>query len=161
VNQNATERNDCRLLRRKATLEGYQGTGQEIFEQIQKGKLRIDELVREVIENEEIRALNYSVPTGEKPDLIQIVLPIQGTDPPTIINTFDFTISRLGTDRRNLYFGPYTWTDLLRKRLRVHHIHYGISTMRRMVKYSHQFTRESKEKAACRMDTPPYRSCLR
>jgi hypothetical protein len=136
----AAQRFHEELLRRRATLEGYQGSqaGQDIFEQIQKGELRIDELVREVIDNEEIRALNYSVPTGEKPDLIQIVLLIQGEDPPAVINTFDFTISMLGTDRRNLHFGKYTWTDLFRKRLRVHHIHHGISTMRRMVKYSHR-----------------------
>jgi hypothetical protein len=42
----------------------------------------------------------------------------------------------LGTDGAYLYFGPYTWTDLFRRRLRVHNIHHGISTMRRMVKYS-------------------------
>jgi hypothetical protein len=128
-----------RLLKMNATLEGYQGSedGREIFEAIQKG-LPISEIVREVIEDEEIRALNYSVPTGEKPDLVQIVLLIQGGTPAEVIDTFDFTVSMLGTDGKDLYFGPYTWTDLFRKRLRVHHVHHGISTMRRMVKYSHR-----------------------
>jgi hypothetical protein len=42
----------------------------------------------------------------------------------------------LGTGGAYLYFGPYTRTDLFRRRLRVHNIHHGISTMRRMVKYS-------------------------
>ena len=119
-------------------LDGYQGTetGQPMYEAIQQGELHLDELLQEVIENEEIRALNYSMPTSEKPDLIQILLLIQGEDPPAVIDTFDFTISQLGTDGRQLYFGEYTWTDLFRKRLRVHYIHHGISTMRRMVKYS-------------------------
>ena len=129
------ERLHHRLLYQGAVLDGYQGTedGKSIYEAIQKGELHIDELV---VEDEEIRALNYSMPTSERPDLIQIVLLIQGEDPPTVIDTFDFTISQLGTDGRQLYFGEYTWTDLFRKRLRVHHIHHGISTMRRMVKYS-------------------------
>jgi len=132
------ERLHQRLLCEGAVLDGYQGTeaGKPIYEAIQKGELHIDELVSEVIENEEIRALNYSMPTSDRPDLIQIVLLIQGADPPAIIDTFDFTISQLGTDGWYLYFGEYTWTDLFRKRLRVHHIHHGISTMRRMVKYS-------------------------
>jgi hypothetical protein len=56
--------------------------------------------------------------------------------PTEVINTFDFTVSMLGTNGKSLYFGPHTWTDLFRKRLRVHHVHHGISTMRRMVKYS-------------------------
>jgi len=132
------ERLHHRLLYQGAVLDGYQGTetGQPMYEAIQQGELHLDELLQEVIENEEIRALNYSMPTAEKPDLIQIVLLIQGEDLPTVIDTFDFTISQLGTDGRQLYFGEYTWTDLFRKRLRVHHIHHGISTMRRMVKYS-------------------------
>jgi hypothetical protein len=129
------ERLHHRLLYQGAVLDGYQGTedGKPIYDAIQKAELHLDQLV---IENEEIRALNYSMATGEKPDLIQIVLLIQGKDPPAIIDTFDFTISQLGTDGRQLYFGEYTWTDLFRKRLRVHNIHHGISTMRRMVKYS-------------------------
>jgi len=129
------ERLHHRLLYQGAVLDGYQGTedGKSIYEAIQKGELHIDELV---VEDEEIRALNYSMPTSERPDLIQIVLLIQGEDPPAIIDTFDFTISQLGTDGRQLYFGKYTWTDLFRKRLRVHNIHHGVSTMRRMVKYS-------------------------
>jgi hypothetical protein len=53
-----------------------------------------------------------------------------------VIDTFDFTVSMLGTDGKALYFNKFTWTDLMRKRLRVHHIHHGISTMRRMIKYS-------------------------
>jgi hypothetical protein len=129
------ERLHQRLLYEGAVLDGYQGTetGQPIYDAIQKGELHLDQLV---IENEEIRALNYSMPTSDRPDLIQIVLLIQGQDPPAIIDTFDFTISQLGTDGRQLYFGAYTWTDLFRRRLRVHNIHHGISTMRRMVKYS-------------------------
>jgi hypothetical protein len=129
------ERLHQRLLYQGAVLDGHQGTeaGQPIYEAIQKGELHLDELV---IENEEIRALNYSMPTNERPDLIQIVLLIQGDDPLAIIDTFDFTISQLGTDGEYLYFGEHTWTDLFRRRLRVHNIHHGVSTMRRMVKYS-------------------------
>jgi hypothetical protein len=61
-----------RLLGQGATLDGYQGNeaGQSTIEQIQNDELRIDELVREVIKNQEIRALNYSMPTSERPDLI-------------------------------------------------------------------------------------------
>jgi hypothetical protein len=136
--QGAAQKFHEKLLEMGATLEGYQGNedGKEIFEAIQKGDLPISEIVHDVIENEEIRALNYSVPTGEKPDLVQIVLVIQGRGTPQVIGTFDFTISMLGTDGTTLFFGPFTWTDLFRKRLRVHRIHHGISTMRRMVKYA-------------------------
>jgi len=132
------ERLHQRLLYEGVVLDGYQGTeaGKPIYEAIQKGELHIDEMVSEVIEGEEIRALNYSMPTSDRPDLIHVVLLIQVEDPSAIIDTFDFTISQLGTDGRYLYVSEYTWTDLFRKRLRVHHIHHGISTMRRMVKYS-------------------------
>jgi hypothetical protein len=42
----------------------------------------------------------------------------------------------LGTGGAYLYFGPYTWARLFRRRLQVHNIHPGISTMRRMVNCS-------------------------
>jgi hypothetical protein len=59
------ERLHHRLLYQGAVLDGYQGTeaGTPIYDAIQKGELHIDELV---VENEEIRALNYSMPTNAR-----------------------------------------------------------------------------------------------
>jgi hypothetical protein len=135
---NAAETFHHRLLKEGFVLWSYQGVAEAdpIFQAIGAGELPISGIVREVIVNEEIRALTYRKPHEKGFDYVQIVLLIQGETVQDVIDTFDFTISMLGTDGTWLYFNEYTWTDLLRKRLRVHHIHHGISTMRRMVKYS-------------------------
>jgi hypothetical protein len=127
-----------KLLARNAQLVGYQGSEafKADYETVKKGEMSVEEISEDAVRAEDVRALNYSIPTGERPDLIQAVLIIQGADPLAVINTFDFTVSMLGTDGIHLYFGAYTWTDLFRQRLRTHNIHHGISTMRRMVKYS-------------------------
>jgi hypothetical protein len=123
----------------EAELVGYQGTPdyKETFEKLANKKMAVAEINPLDILDENIRALNYAIKVGEHSyDKVQIVLVIRGDTPAEVIDTFDFTISMLGTDGKVLYFGKYTLTDLSRKRLRTHHIHHGLSTMRRMVKYA-------------------------
>jgi hypothetical protein len=123
----------------RVEMIGYQGDPvyRQVYERIKAGEVKITDISANDLQNENIRALNYAVKVAEHVwDKIQIVLVIQGENPIQIIETFDFSISMLGTDGRDLYFGSYTWTDLSRKRLRTHSIHHGISTMRRMVKYA-------------------------
>jgi hypothetical protein len=118
--------------------DGYQGDPemQTVYEGFARGEYTVTQLMECAETPDSLRALNYSKGLPGKFDWVQIVILIRGKTPVEVINTFDFTVSMLGTDGRALYFNKFTWTDLMRKRLRVHHIHHGISTMRRMIKYS-------------------------
>lgn len=55
-----------------------------------------------------------------------------------VLNSFDFTITQVGFDGKDLVFGPYTLWDIARKRLALHRLTYGVSTLRRLIKYSRQ-----------------------
>lgn len=55
-----------------------------------------------------------------------------------VLDAFDFTICQWGTDGHDLVVGPYTQVDTLRKRLAIHKVTYGASTVRRAVKYAGQ-----------------------
>jgi hypothetical protein len=127
-----------RLIGEGFKPDGYQGDieMQTSYEMFAKGQLTIPELAKHMTVPDDLRALNYSKGLPGKFDWVQIVLLIRGETPVDVINTFDFTVSMLGTDGQALYFNKFTWTDLMRKRLRINHIHHGISTMRRMIKYS-------------------------
>ncbi len=59
-------------------------------------------------------------------------------DPAAVINSFDYTICQLAYDGVNLIVGPYTLWDLARKRLAVHQISHGVSSIRRLLKYERQ-----------------------
>jgi hypothetical protein len=120
------------------TPDGYQGDLEmkASYELFAKGKMTVLDLAACAEHPDALRALNYSKGLPGKFDWVQIVILIRGNSPVDVINTFDFTVSMLGTDGQALYFNKLTWTDLMRKRLRINHIHHGISTMRRMIKYS-------------------------
>ena len=55
-----------------------------------------------------------------------------------VIDSFDFTITQLGYDGKDLVCGDFTLWDLARKRLAIHKLTYGVSTLRRLIKYSRQ-----------------------
>ena len=54
------------------------------------------------------------------------------------LDTFDFTICQFGYDGTDYTCGDYSLWDLGRKRLALHKLTFGASTVRRLVKYSRQ-----------------------
>lgn len=55
-----------------------------------------------------------------------------------VLDSFDFTICQCGWNGKKFFVGPYTLWDLARKRLALHRLTYGVSTLRRLMKYSAQ-----------------------
>jgi len=54
------------------------------------------------------------------------------------LDSFDFTITQFGYDGENLFCGEYSLWDLSRRKLALHKLTYGVSTVRRMIKYTKQ-----------------------
>lgn len=54
------------------------------------------------------------------------------------LDSFDFTITQCGYDGTSLVVGEHTLWDLARKRLALHKLTYGVSTVRRLIKYTKQ-----------------------
>ena len=55
-----------------------------------------------------------------------------------VLDSFDFTITQFGYDGKELVCGEYSLWDLARRRLAIHRLTYGVSTLRRLIKYSRQ-----------------------
>ena len=55
-----------------------------------------------------------------------------------VIDSFDFTICQFGFDGIALHAGEYSLWDLARKKLALHKLSFGVSTVRRLLKYQTQ-----------------------
>jgi hypothetical protein len=55
-----------------------------------------------------------------------------------VIDSFDFTICQFAFDGASIYMGDWSLYDLARKRLVPHRVTYGVSTIRRIIKYCNQ-----------------------
>jgi hypothetical protein len=60
------------------------------------------------------------------------------TDPEAVIDSFDFTLSQFAFDGESLYVGPFSLWDVARRRIVVNKVTYGVSTVRRLLKYTKQ-----------------------
>lgn len=58
--------------------------------------------------------------------------------PEAVIDSFDFTITQFAFDGTLLYCGEHSLWDLARKRLALHRLTFGTSTVRRLIKYTRQ-----------------------
>lgn len=76
-------------------------------------------------------------PISGKQEKIQILRNVIG-QLPEILDSFDFTICQCAFDGENLIVGPFTMWDLGRKRLAIHRVTFGASTIRRLIKYAGQ-----------------------
>jgi hypothetical protein len=56
----------------------------------------------------------------------------------SLLDSFDFTICQFGYDGTMLVAGEYSLFDIARKRLALHKLTYGASTVRRLTKYMRQ-----------------------
>jgi len=59
-------------------------------------------------------------------------------DVESVLDSFDFTICQFGYDGERLVCGELAMWDLARKRLALHRMTYGASTVRRLLKYGRQ-----------------------
>lgn len=55
-----------------------------------------------------------------------------------VLDSFDFTITQFGYDGADLVCGDFSLWDLARKRLALHKLTFGVSTVRRLIKYTKQ-----------------------
>lgn len=89
---------------------------------------------RKVKENEKIHT--FTVEINEKKILCQAVGFAYYPDMAACLDTFDFTVTQFATDGHTLVTGPYSLFDLARKRIAIHKISYGASSVRRLLKYA-------------------------
>lgn len=98
-------------------------------------KTQVEKLGGKLVKSTDLHH-TYSFPYQEKQLVLQLIK-IYGP-PESIIDSFDFTICQLITNGDSLWVGPYTLWDLAWKRLVIHKITYGASTLRRFIKYTKQ-----------------------
>ena len=55
-----------------------------------------------------------------------------------VIDSFDFTLSQFAYDGDAVFVGPFSLWDVARKRIVIHKISYGVSSVRRLLKYTRQ-----------------------
>jgi hypothetical protein len=84
--------------------------------------------------------ITYRVPSQDKlPELkVQLIRVSYQTSLEETIKPFDFSLCQCGFDGTDLVFGQYTLFDLGRRRLVPENITYGVSSLRRMIKYIKQ-----------------------
>jgi hypothetical protein len=58
--------------------------------------------------------------------------------PEAVIDCFDFTICQFAFDGSNVYMGDWSLYDLARNKLVPHRVTFGVSTIRRLIKYCNQ-----------------------
>lgn len=60
------------------------------------------------------------------------------SDPEAVIDAFDFTLSQFAYDGETVFVGPFSLWDVARRRIVIHKVSYGVSTIRRLLKYTAQ-----------------------
>ena len=77
---------------------------------------------------------------GDKPKkvCVQLIHVTYYNDVAQVLDTFDFTICQFGFDGQHVTVSPVSIIDTLQKRLAIHRVTYGVSTLRRIMKYTKQ-----------------------
>lgn len=83
-------------------------------------------------------AATYSITLDGKKLLVQAITMAYYANLEAVLDSFDFTITQCGYDGADLVVGEFTLWDLARKRLALHKLTYGVSTVRRLIKYTRQ-----------------------
>lgn len=78
------------------------------------------------------------IPSIKKTVRIQCIHFLYYNNAAEVVDSFDFTVCQLAYDGTKLTVGDYTLWDLARKRLALHRLTYGLSTVRRLLKYTKQ-----------------------
>ena len=82
----------------------------------------------------------FVLPAADKlPELkVQAVFVSYETSLEEVIKKFDFSLCQCAFDGTNLFFGTFTLFDLAKNRLVPENITFGVSSIRRMLKYVRQ-----------------------
>lgn len=80
----------------------------------------------------------FAITVGKKDILVQGIRINYYESIEDVLDSFDFTITQFGYDGESLYCGDYSLWDLSRRKLALHKLTYGVSTVRRMIKYTKQ-----------------------
>jgi len=131
-------------VRRTLAAEDMKGTDLDLFfeDEIQADK--VEEVVSKMGEvkllgKKEGRVSDYLWQIDKDTQIkIQIVRMMYYSKPEDVLDFFDFTICQALTDGKTLMVGQNTLWDLARRRLAIHKVTYGVSTVRRMLKYNNQ-----------------------
>ena len=99
------------------------------------------DLCEEVVlmsENDKNRTFLVKSIEGKPTLKVQAIFVKYYSDPEELLESFDFTLCQLVYDGYNLLCGDYALWDIGRKRLIPHKITFGVSSLRRMIKYTKQ-----------------------
>ena len=88
--------------------------------------------------SEKEHAITYGIKAENETVIVQGIVMAYYTDLDSCLDSFDFTITQFGYDGVDLVCGEFSLWDLARKRLALHRLTYGVSTVRRLIKYTRQ-----------------------
>lgn len=83
-------------------------------------------------------AITYSVAHKDSAVIVQAISIGYYATIEDVLDSFDFTITQFGYDGADLVCGEFALWDLARKRLALHKLTHGVSTVRRLIKYARQ-----------------------
>lgn len=91
-----------------------------------------------VHENEHATTFNIQIDGKGKPVVVQAITLAYYPTLEAVLDSFDFTITQFGYDGEDLVCGQFALWDLVRKKLALHKLTFGVSTVRRLIKYTRQ-----------------------
>ncbi len=80
----------------------------------------------------------YGIKVDDKTVIVQAITLAYYPTLEDALDSFDFTITQFGYDGADLVCGQFSLWDLARKRLALHKLSFGVSTVRRLLKYTRQ-----------------------
>lgn len=80
----------------------------------------------------------YGIKIDDKTVIVQAITLAYYPTLEAVLDSFDFTITQFGYDGSDLVCGEFSLWDLARKRLALHKLSFGVSTVRRLIKYTRQ-----------------------
>lgn len=87
---------------------------------------------------EQVTTWGIKVNEGKDTVIVQSITLAYYADLEAVLDSFDFTITQFGWDGESLVCGQFSLWDLARKRLALHKLTFGVSTVRRLIKYTRQ-----------------------
>lgn len=88
--------------------------------------------------SEKEHAITYGVKSEHNTVIVQAIIMAYYPTLDAVLDSFDFTITQFGYDGADLVCGPFSLWDLARKRLALHRLTFGVSTVHRLIKYTRQ-----------------------
>lgn len=82
--------------------------------------------------------VTFGIMINNKKVVVQAITIAYYANVEAVIDSFDFTITQFGYDGESLVCGDYSLWDLARGRLALHKLTFGVSTVRRLLKYTKQ-----------------------